>query len=181
MLRLTSGWWCLVLILIPTLVGAQGQKTTTVITANSMMASGEKNQAIFRGNVKLVQGELHVQSDVLVVYFLDKGTGSSRPPKSEDSKGVSEQKAGKEIRYIEAKGQVHIQKGESRATCEHALYDKREEKVILRGSPVAWQEGTRISGPKMTMFLKENRSIVEGGTKVVIEGTTEDERGAFPR
>jgi lipopolysaccharide export system protein LptA len=44
----------------------------------------------------------------------------------------------------------------------------------LTGSPVAWQTGTRISGPKMTMFLKENRSVVEGGTRVVIEGSEQN-------
>ena len=40
---------------------------------------------------------------------------------------------------------------------------------------MAWQEGTRISGPKMTMYLKENRSVVEGGTRVIIEGAKENE------
>ncbi|MDX1411821.1 MAG: LptA/OstA family protein [Nitrospirales bacterium] len=140
--------------------GAEGNPPT-VITSDVMTASSEKNQAIFKGSVKLVQGELIVYSDVMIVYFQEKASPSS-------STG-SDEKSGKEIQRIEARGHVKILKGESRATSEHAVYYKQDEKVILRGSPIAWQEGTKITGPKMTMYLKENRSIVEGGTRVVIE------------
>ena len=137
-----------------------------MITSNTMTASSQKNQAVFRGNVKMVQEDLVVHSDIMIVYFQDKNSPAPSPggrPRS--------QKPGREIRFIEAKGHVKIKKGESRATCQRAIYDRQAEKVILRGSPVAWQAGTRISGPKMTMFLKENRSVVEGGTRVIITET----------
>ena len=153
----------------PSLGWGTSQKTATVITSNTMTASSQTNQAIFRGNVKMVQEELVVHSDVMIVYFKEKvaaTSSSATRPSTQESK--------KEIRFIEARGHVKIVKGESRATCQRAIYDKLEEKVILRGSPVAWQEGTRISGPKMTMFLKENRSVVEGGTRVTIEGEEEN-------
>lgn len=156
-------------MLFPVTGWGASQKTATVITSETMTASSEKNQAVFRGNVKMVQEELVVHSDIMIVYFKEKEPlASSRvgQPPPQQSK--------KEIRFIEAKGNVKIAQGESRATCQHALFDKKEEKVILRGSPVAWQAGTRISGPKMTMFLKENRSVVEGGTRVTIEEITEN-------
>ncbi len=111
----------------------------------------------------MVQEELVVHSDLMIVHFKEKNAASAtdRPSQASES--------GKEIRFIEAKGNVKIAKGESRAKCERAIYDKQKEIVILRGSPVAWQGGTRISGPKMTMFLNENRSVVEGGTRVTIQ------------
>ncbi len=112
----------------------------------------------------MVQEELVVYSDIMIVYFKENGAQRASqvvPSSSENSK--------KEIRVIEAKGHVKITKGESRATCTRALYDKKNEKIILLGSPIVWQEGTRVSGQKITMYLKENRSIVEGGTRVTIE------------
>ena len=112
----------------------------------------------------MVQEELIVHSDIMIVYFKEKQASTSSPVGQPPS-----QQSNKEIRFIEARGDVRIANGESRATCQRAIYDKRAEKVILRGSPVAWQGGTRISGPKMTMFLKENRSVVEGGAQVTIE------------
>lgn len=63
---------------------------------------------------------------------------------------------------IEARGHVRIFKGENRATSEHALYYKQEEKVILRGLLWLGRKEQKISGPKMTMYLRENKSIVEG-------------------
>ena len=155
---------------LPSMGWGASQNVQTVITSNTMTASNETNQAIFRGNVKMVQEELIVHSDTMIVYFKENtplATSGSPQPPSQQSK--------KEIRFIQAKGHVKITKGESRATCQRALYDKKLEKVILRGSPVAWQGGTRISGPKMTMFLKENRSVVEGGTQVIIEESEENE------
>ncbi|MDH5774171.1 MAG: hypothetical protein OEZ57_04580 [Nitrospirota bacterium] len=156
-------------ILFPVTGGGASQKTATVITSETMTASSQKNQAIFRGNVKMVQGNLVVHSDIMTVYFKEKGSPTS------PQVGVSSSpQSKKEIRFIKAEGNVKIFQGESRATCQYAIFDKLAEKVVLRGSPVAWQAGTRISGPKMTMYLKENRSVVEGGTRVTIEEMTEN-------
>ena len=134
-----------------------------------MTASSQENKAIFRENVKMVQEELVVHSDVMIVSFKEKTARTPSPVgqlPSENSK--------KEIRVIEARGHVKIAKGESRAICTRALYDKLEERIILLGSPVVWQAGTRVSGQKITMFLKENRSIVEGDTRVTIEEGAEN-------
>ena len=38
------------------------------------------------------------------------------------------------------------------------------------GDPVAWQKGTRVSGKQIIMFLDEDRSVVEGDSRVIIEG-----------
>lgn len=166
MLWVNSRWLIIVgaLVCFPILGWGESQKTATVITSNTMTASSQANKAVFRENVKMVQEELVVYSDVMIVYFKENGSQGSSPagPSSpENSK--------KEIRVIEAKGHVKITKGESRATCTRALYDKKNEKIILLGSPVVWQDGTRVSGQKITMYLKENRSTVEGGTRVTIE------------
>ena len=153
----------LVALVGPSNVGwSEAPKTKTVITSDKLTASNESNQAVFQGSVKMVKDDMVVRSDMMIVYFKDK-----QPRKSQA--GSTQENSAKEIKLIEAKGRVRIAKGESRAVAKHALYFKDEEKVILKGSPVAWQGGTRISGPKMTMFLKENRSVVEGGTKVIIE------------
>jgi len=156
-------------VFFPILGWGESQKTTTVITSNTMTASSQENKAIFRENVKMVQEELVVHSDIMIVYFKEKSAKAPSPVgqlPSENSK--------KEIRVIEAKGHVKITKGESRATCMRALYYKQEEKIFLLGSPVVWQAGTRVSGQKITMFLKENRSVVEGGTRVTIEEGAEN-------
>jgi lipopolysaccharide export system protein LptA len=49
------------------------------------------------------------------------------------------------------------------------VYYQSEEKIVLTGNPVAWDKGTRVSGKQITMFLAEDRSVVEGGSHVRIE------------
>ena len=165
MLRLLK---CLLLVsLVITLlmprsaIAVQSEQIT--ITSNTMTASNKGRRAIFREAVILTQGDLVVRSDVMVVRF--KQDKESTPKQS----GEQTQEAGRKIDLIEAKGKVVIEKASGRATCRHAVYHKDEEKIVLTGSPVAWQGGTRVSGPKMTMYLEENRSVVEGGTRVIID------------
>lgn len=135
----------------------------TTITSKTMTANNKERRAIFRGAVILTQGDLVVRSDVMIVRFKPKEEGQSTQSEEQDNK------AGRAVDVIEAKGKVVIEKATGRATCRHAIYHKDEEKIVLTGSPVAWQGGTRVSGPKMTMYLEENRSVVEGGTRVIID------------
>ena len=168
MLRLLKGVLLFslgMMLLMPgSAVAVQSQSDEPItITSNTMTASNKGRRAIFRDTVILTQGDLVVRSDVMVVRFKqeDKAT-----PKAS---GEQNQDAGRKIDLIEAKGKVVIEKATGRATCRHAVYHKDEEKIVLTGSPVAWQGGTRVSGPKMTMYLEENRSVVEGGTRVIID------------
>ena len=74
------------------------------------------------------------------------------------------------VSQIEAIGHVKIENGNSNATCDKAVYLVGEEKIILTGDPVAWEKGTRVSGKQITIYLAEERSVVEGNTHVRIEG-----------
>ncbi|UCE63312.1 MAG: hypothetical protein JSU59_10650 [Nitrospirota bacterium] len=135
----------------------------TTITSETMIANNKAGTVIFKGKVHFIQADLVVDADEMIVRF---STDQSAQPTESQSPG---QGGKRKISVIEAKGNVVIVKGEGKATCGHAVYYKDEERIILTESPVAWQGGTRVSGPKMTMYLKEDRSVVEGGTNVLIE------------
>jgi hypothetical protein len=57
-----------------------------------------------------------------------------------------------------------------------AIFNEDERKIILTGDPIVWQHGTRVSGRKIIMFLDDDRTIVEGESRVMIE----PEGGALP-
>ena len=157
---------------------------TTSITAKTMTVNNQENKAIFDGSVVLTQGELVVYSDHMVVSFRpsQNGNGQNKPRTSQAGRpGKTEKKpkAGKEamptvsdrsISKIEATGRVKIEKQDGRATCQRAVYYEDDKKIVLTGEPVAWQKGTRVTGKVITMFLEEDRSLVEGGSHVTIEG-----------
>ncbi len=165
-LRLESGHPILIGLLVFVFVSGQAipgtfaqKKEETTITSETMTVQGKSKQTIFEGTVVFKKGNFIMRSDHMVVTF-----------KKDAQDGSQEKEGGPsgQVDHIEANGKVVIEKSDGKATCGHALYDKDEEKLVLTESPVAWQGGTKVEGSQMTMFLKENRSIVEGGSRVVI-------------
>src|SRR5207249_7633369 len=107
-------------------------------------------------------------ADQMVVYF----DGRTPPPSAANLPTFGN----RTVSLIDATGNVIIQRGDKRATSKKAVYHQRDETLVLTGDPEAWEEGYRVTGTKMTMFLREDRSIVEGGSRVVI-----NEREPKPR
>lgn len=132
----------------------------TTITSRTMIAQGHSNRVLFEGKVVLTKGDLTMRSNKMIVRFKDKPPEHGRRPEA--------QPLSRKVERIEAEGQVVIEKSDGRATCGRAVYYRDEEKMVLTESPVVWQDGMRVTGPRMTMFLKEDRSIVEGGSRVTI-------------
>jgi lipopolysaccharide export system protein LptA len=156
---------------------------TTTITSKKMTVRNQDGQAVFEGSVVLTKGTLTVYSDKMVVSFhsqsndrakssADERTGrdaakSAGPAKSAD---VVPAVSNRSVRRIEATGHVKIEKENGNATCQKAVYFSDDDKIILTGDPVAWEKGTRVSGRQITMYLAEDRSVVEGGSHVRLEG-----------
>jgi lipopolysaccharide export system protein LptA len=46
-----------------------------------------------------------------------------------------------------------------------ATYDALQERVVLEGQAVAWRQGNVVSGMRITLFITEDREIVEGDEK----------------
>lgn len=158
--------------------GGVEQAVSTTITSKRMTVKNQDNQAVFEGAVVLTRGSLVVYSDHMVVMFR-----AQDPPMSDNQKGYEAVKgagpskgpdalpavSNRSVNKIEATGRVKIEKDSGSATCEKAIYYHDGDKIVLTGDPVAWDKGTRVSGKQITMFLAEDRSVVEGGSHVRIE------------
>jgi lipopolysaccharide export system protein LptA len=155
----------------------------TTITAKKMTVRNVDRQAIFEGTVVLTRGSLQVYSDKMVVLFhstrqQDKpsvgekrgGEATVNPVPAKDEGSAKPAASSRALSQVEATGHVKIVKENGNATCGKALYSADEEVITLTDNPVAWEHGTRVSGKKITIFLKEERSVVEGGSHVRIEG-----------
>jgi lipopolysaccharide export system protein LptA len=157
-----------------------GQTVSTTITAKKMTVKNQDSQAVFEGAVVLTRGSLLVYSDRMVVMFRTQDPPTSESQKGDEAvKGVAPSKgpeavptvSNRSVNRIEATGRVKIEKDSGSATCEKAIYYHDGDKIVLTGDPVAWDKGTRVSGKQITMFLTEDRSVVEGGSHVRIESS----------
>ncbi|MBH0179393.1 MAG: hypothetical protein HP491_16405 [Nitrospira sp.] len=79
------------------------------------------------------------------------------------------------VHRVEAIDHVKIKYATGNATCQKAVYFSEGDKIVLTGEPVAWEKGTRVSGKQITIYLTEERSVVEGDSHVRIE---EEEKAA---
>jgi lipopolysaccharide export system protein LptA len=154
--------------------GASDQALGTTVISQKMTFKNQQSQAVFDGAVVLTRGTLVVYSDRLVVSFRNQETGPDLKKASEDKAPASPAKgpdtvSNRAVTQIEATGRVKIERDAGNATCQKAVYYRDEDKIVLTGDPVAWDKGTRVSGKRITMFLGEDRTVVEGGSRVRIE------------
>jgi lipopolysaccharide export system protein LptA len=151
--------------------GASDEALGTTVVSRKMTFKNQENQAVFDGAVVLTRGTLVVYSDRMVVSFGNQEPGAE--PKAAKSattpaKGP-DTVSNRAVTQIEATGRVKIERDAGNATCQKAVYYREEDKIVLTGDPVAWDKGTRVSGKRITMFLAEDRTVVEGGSHVRIE------------
>ena len=147
-------------------------ETPTTITSQKMTVRNQANQAVFEGAVVLTRGALIVKSDQMIVFFHEKNGESKSVNEGvqADNVGTMSSPSNRSLEKVEAIGHVNITQEKSHATCQKAVYVSAEEKIILTGDPVAWEKGTRVSGKRITIYLAEERSVVEGDTHVRITG-----------
>jgi lipopolysaccharide export system protein LptA len=81
--------------------------------------------------------------------------------RSEDGEG--------QIEKIIARGNVQFENETKRATGKEAVYLANERKVVLTGDARAWEGENEVSGNQMTIFLDEDKSIVESGAGQRVE------------
>lgn len=157
---------------VPAGTGSPSPNGRTDITAQKITMRNQENKAVFEGNVVLKKGVLIVHSDVMVVFLKANDPKAAQTPAKPSRAGSEELPtvSNRTVNMIEATGKVvRIEKGEGRATCRKATYYEEGRKIVLEGAPVAWQKGTCVSGKRITMFLDDDRTIVEGKSHVTLD------------
>ena len=154
--------------------GASDEALGTTVISQKMTFRNQQSQAVFDGAVVLTRGTLVVYSDRMVVSFRNQEAADSKKASDSPKPGTTSAKGpdtvgNRAVSQIEATGRVKIERDAGNATCQKAVYYHDEDKIVLTGDPVAWDKGTRVSGKRITMFLGEDRTVVEGGSRVRIE------------
>ena len=122
-----------------------------VINADSLEMDDQQKIVIFKGNVDAKGQDFVINCEKLVLHYKDQPTDKAS-------------KTGQfNIEKIVATGKVIITRpAGGLATAEKALYYRGDEKVVLTGKPRVKQGDDFVQGSKITLYLKENRSVVEG-------------------
>lgn len=121
-----------------------------VIKSKTLEADDKKKKITFAGDVEAKRDDFTVLCQKLVVLY-------EKPSEQKETEKVSAR-----IDRIVATGAVKIIRAEGGvATGEKAVYYQKGEKLVLTGKPVVKQGEDFVEGDVITLYLKEDRSIVE--------------------
>ena len=143
--------------------GDNGKKQPTFIKADTLTVKSKDRHFTYVGNVEVDQTDMIMTSDTLDGDY-DKNN---------------------DITNMIAHSNVTILKGEDiRATGEQAVYNRDLDTMVLTENPEVQQSGSILTGDKVTIFMKENRSLAEGQVRVKMlktEGSDRTDLNAFTK
>ncbi|MCP4683587.1 MAG: lipopolysaccharide transport periplasmic protein LptA [Desulfobacterales bacterium] len=128
-----------------------------VIKSKTLEVNNNLKIVIFTGDVNAKKDDLDIDCRKMLVYY------ESLPAQQEQGEVKTK------IDRIVATGQVKVYRAEQgTATADKAVYYLEDEKIVLSGEVLIKQENDFVKGNRITIFLKENRSIIEssGDTRV---------------
>lgn len=121
----------------------------TFITSNQLSLDTEKRAFTYSGTVEVKHGDMVLKCDVLDGYYDEQN----------------------QIQRMVARSNVVILKGENtKATSQHAVYEKTSNTVTLTENPLLEQNGSELSADKITVELETNKSTAEGDVRVKLIG-----------
>ena len=123
--------------------GKDDRTQPVTIDADKMERFGKESLVVFTGNVVARQNNSVQYAERMEVYL--------------DEVGV------KILRTVST-GSVRIITRDCRTgTARRAEYYDLEQRVVLIGNARVWQEDNVVSGDTITIFLSQDRSVVQGG------------------
>jgi len=122
-----------------------------VIKSNTLEVNNELKIITFKGDVNAKKDSFVINCDNMVAYYK---SSPGEPEKGDESKTS--------IDKVVATGHVTINRAiGGMATAEKAIYYQEDEKMVLMGNPTVKQGSDLVKGDRITIFLNEDRSIVE--------------------
>lgn len=115
-----------------------------------LQGEGGSRRFLFRNNVRLAQGDMHVFSRRMEAFY---PAGAEGGPNK-----------------MVATGKVRLRQQGRKAKCERATFYPRESRVVCEGRDAELVQGTdRVRGREIEFFLDTDRMIVRGGADVFLE------------
>lgn len=129
---------------------ADGKNGPVTVDSDQLENIQKEGLVVFTGNVVATQNGSTQWADRMEVYLDDKGDRITRTVST---------------------GNVRIITRDCRSgTAKRAEYYDAEQRVVLTGDARVWQEENVVTGERITIFLAEDRSMVEGGAGGRVKG-----------
>ena len=129
------------------------------IASKKMTFTNQNNTILFEGDVLLESNSMVIKAKMVEVVFTPTPGKEQGFVESVDKKKV--------LSTITAMGDVRFIQGTRTILSDKVIYSKKEEKMIFTGSPIVHQGEDELKGERITVFIQEDRVIVEGGEAIL--------------
>ncbi|NOT54267.1 MAG: hypothetical protein HOP18_06645 [Deltaproteobacteria bacterium] len=132
-----------------------------------------QKRIIYRGSVVATQGDSTLKSSTLTVTYEDTAP-TAAPAQTE---GVAKTTQGQKIKEIIAEDNVEITSTTRRATSNKAVFSDSTRTITLTGNATLRDEANEVTGQKVTIYIDEGRTTVEGDPKMILTPKQGDSGG----
>lgn len=145
----------------------QGNNEPIDISSDTLEVQQDKQLAIFRGKVDVIQGDSRLRSDELFVYYKDRaaqqGAGQpQRPPAQRPAAAPGAAGAdSSSISKIEAKGNVFVSTPKERAQGDFGVYDVDKKTITLTGNVLLTSDDSTLRCARAVMYQETGRSTCD--------------------
>lgn len=133
------------------------------IDSDSLELDYKSSTITYRGNVRVTQGDVALTSDRLSIAYDRETTGHG----GHGAAGASAPGHGDadKIKEVVAEGSVRIRRGDRLAEGRRAVFDQAKQTIVLSDGAVLHEGPNQVAGDRIIVYLQEERSVVEGGSK----------------
>ena len=138
---------------------SQNRDEPVKIRAAALELREKDKMATFTGDVYVLQGDTEMRCKQLVVFYEEETGTSPRPVKTADPGPGGD----RQIRRIEAKGNVVVVQKDQNATGDAATFNMRENTVTLVGNVVVTRGTDVLRGQRLVVDLTSGVSKMDQG------------------
>jgi lipopolysaccharide export system protein LptA len=143
---------------------SQNRDQPVKIQAAALEVREKEKLATFSGDVYVLQGDTEMRCKVLAVSY-EEESGASAVKSADPGPGGQRQ-----IRRIEAKGGVVVVQKDQKATGDTAIFNMRENTVMLTGNVVVTRGADILRGYRLVVDLTNGVSKMDQGPGMRVEG-----------
>lgn len=114
------------------------------IEADELEVQDREKTAVFRGNVRLVQGPTTLRASSITVYYNGRATGTNQ-----------------QISKVEARGPIRVTSKDQTARGDRATFLMTTQILTLSGNVILTKGGNELRGERLIVNLKTGESRVE--------------------
>ena len=152
-----------VILPLASVMGVCGGENPIHITSDRLDVYDDESFVLFSGNVVAVQDNTAINSDELYLYYDKKSNGGNAISDITEGSG--------KIERIELKGNITIKRGKRTVTGDMAVFYNADQKIVMTGNALIMEGENIIRGDRITVFLTENRGIVDGSGEERVTAT----------